>query len=234
MTPMLISCRVMVDELRSYLPESTPVEVLEISLHTRPAKLRQALQGVIDRYDGKHDPIYLGYGMCSRALVGLVARGSHLVLPRTDDCIGIFLGSQAEYRRVHAAEPGTYFLTSGWIGAGSGSVFSDYDRMVDRYGRDKADRLMSQLLGHYQRLVYIRMPSTPDLQGDLAYSRAIAERHDLRLVEVEGTARLLEAMVRRDWDDRFVVAAPGEPIALEHFMVAATAGDSNRTCEKED
>ncbi len=234
MTPMLISCRVMVEEFRPFLPESTPIEILEISLHTRPPKLRQALQNVIDHYDGKHDPIYLGYGMCSRALVGLVARYSHLVLPRMDDCIGIFLGSQTEYRREHAREPGTYFLTSGWIGAGSGSVFSDYDRMVARYGRDKADRLMSQLLGHYRRLVYIRMPSAPDPEGDLAYARAVAQRHGLRLVEIEGTARLLEAMVSRDWDDRFIVAAPGEPIALEHFMVAPTTNDNNKTWEKEE
>lgn len=218
MSPALISCRVMVEELRPLLPEGAPIEILEMSLHTRPAKLREALQEAVNRFDGRHDPIYLGYGLCSRALVGLVAQQSRLVLPRTDDCIGIFLGSQEAYKQENASEPGTYFLTSGWIGSAGGSVFSDYDRMVTRYGAERADRLMAQLMGHYRRLLYISTPAATDAQGDLAYARAISERHGLELVVVEGTSALLDALVASDWDERFLTVAPGEAITLEAFL----------------
>ena len=62
--------------------------------------------------------IILGYGLCSRAVVGLRAEGCTLVVPRVDDCIAIFLGSGDAYRTQHCSEPGTYYLTKGWIEAG--------------------------------------------------------------------------------------------------------------------
>ena len=43
MNPKLISCRVMVDELRPFLPEQIAVEDLEISLHVSPEKLQTAI-----------------------------------------------------------------------------------------------------------------------------------------------------------------------------------------------
>ncbi len=57
MHPKLISCRVMVDELRPFLPEQIAVEILEISLHTSPDQLQQRLQQAIDAADGLYDPI---------------------------------------------------------------------------------------------------------------------------------------------------------------------------------
>ena len=94
MNPKLISCQVMIDELRPFLPEHTAIEVLDISLHVYPEQLQKRLQQAIDASDGQYDPIYLGYGQCSKAVIGLVAKESRLIVPRSDDCIEIFLGSR--------------------------------------------------------------------------------------------------------------------------------------------
>ena len=96
MPSKLISCRVMIDEIKLFLPEGVATEVFEISLHNRPEVLRAKLQEAIDASDGIYDPIYLGYGLCGMAVVGLMAKKSRLVVPKNDDCIAIFLGSRQE------------------------------------------------------------------------------------------------------------------------------------------
>ena len=220
MYPKLIACRVLIEEMRPFLPKEVATEILEISLHTRPEKLRAALQQAIDSSDGLWDPIYLGYGLCGKAVAGLMAKRSRLVVPRSDDCIAIFLGSHEERRRQLAANPGTYFLTQGWIGDQAGSLFSDYERMIEKYGRDKADRLVGRMLCGYTRLAYIRLPNAVSIESDRQYARDVAARFHLEYVEIDGTPAVLERMVKQDWDDDFIVCQPGQPITVEQFLRA--------------
>lgn len=216
--PKLISCRVMVDEILQFLPENIETEILEISLHTNPKNLNKKLQEVVDRSDGLFDPIYLGYGMCSKATVGLKAKHAHLIVPKTDDCIGIFLGSQETYRKQMMKDPGTYFLTSGWIGDGTGSPFSDYERMVAKYGVEKAERLLSKMLRHYKRLAYIYMPGSSRMKKDRVYAREIACKFNLEYVEIEGTTKLLRKLASRLVCDDLIVVEPGEEITIDQFI----------------
>lgn len=218
MDPKLIACRVLIEEMRPFLPETMATEILEISLHTRPEKLRAALQQAIAASDGLWDPIYLGYGLCGKAVVGLTANQSRLVFPKSDDCIAIFLGSRQERRRQLAAAPGTYFLTQGWIGDCAGSLFSDYDRMVEKYGRDKAEELVGRMLRGYTRLAYIRLPNAVSLEADRQYARAMASKFHLEYAEINGTPALLKRMIAQDWDDDMIVCQPGQPITIEQFL----------------
>jgi len=55
-------------------------------------------------------------------------------VPRVDDCIAIFLGSRAAYADQCHQEPGTYYLTKGWIEVGD-TPFAEHERLVERYGR---------------------------------------------------------------------------------------------------
>ena len=79
------------------------------ALHTSPEQLQERLQQAIDASDGKYDPIYLGYGLCSKAVLGLVAEKSRIIVPKSDDCIEIFLGSRKARVSEIANEPGTFF-----------------------------------------------------------------------------------------------------------------------------
>jgi len=221
MPPKVIACRVMIDEIRLFLPEGVETEVFDISLHTRPKVLKEGLQAAIDASDGKYDPILLGYALCSNAVVGLKAEHSRLVVPRTHDCIGIFLGSQQTYREENNKEPGTYFLTQGWIGDG-GSLFSDYERMAAKFGSEKAEYVVREMLRHYKRLVYIRTPKAINLEADRAYARRMAERFSLRYEEIDGNTTLLQRMIAGDWREDFVVTEPGQETSFEQFMVDGT------------
>jgi hypothetical protein len=216
--PKLICCRVMVNELVPLLPPDTEVEVFEISLHTHPLALRRQLQQAIDACDGRYDPIYLGYGLCAQAVVGLTAKLSRLVIPKSDDCIELFLGSRAARLEQLQREPGTLFLTSGYIGDGASMIFADHARAEAKYGKERAEQLLISIMRHYNRLVYIRMPHAADLEADKAYSKAVADRFGLTFEEIEGSCTLLRRLIAGEWDCDFVVIEPGQALALTHFL----------------
>jgi hypothetical protein len=220
MKAKLIACQVMIDEIRRFLPAEVEAEVFEISQHIRPKLLKKSLQAAIDRADGKHDVILLGYGLCSNAVVGLVARNCKLVIPKVHDCIGVFLGSQRAYLDEMAREP-AFFLTQGYIGgyvAEQSGPMSEFDRAVQRYGPEKAEKLVGAMMKPYKRLVYIRTTEALDLEADLRYAHEMAARFEMRYEELKGTSELLERMVKCNWEHDFIVVEPGHELTLEHFM----------------
>jgi hypothetical protein len=216
--PKLIACRVMIDEIRPFLSANVATEVFEISLHVNPDRLREALQVAINSSDGIFDPIYLGYGLCSKAVIGLTAQDSRLVIPRSNDCIEIFLGSRKARIDQLADHPGTYFLTHGYIGDGASMIFSEYERSLAKYGREKAERLLRAMMKHYDRLVYIRTPHMETPDSDRVYAEELARRLELHYVEIEGTSLWLQRMMNGEWNEDFVVVQPGERIELKDFL----------------
>ena len=166
--------------------------------------------------------------MCSQAVVGLHANGCTLVMPRVHDCIGMFLGSTAAQRAQLAQEPGTYFLTKGWIGSGVTTPFSAYDSMCERWGVERADRVLNAMLRHYRRLAFIR---TGDDDAELAAARAqaqaMAERFSLVYDEIEGSDELVRQLLYGPWDARYIVVPPGETVPLAAFL---GSGDGALTC----
>jgi hypothetical protein len=217
----IIACQVFADELRPLLPEGVTAETLEMSLHERPRSLRQLLQERIDA-SADCDTIILGYGACGQATVGLRATHCRLVLPRVDDCIGMFLGSRAAYRAQHEAEPGTYFLTKGWIGAGVTTPFAMYDAVRERWGAERADRVLGTMLGHYRRLAFVRTGDADDtLERERAQARDIARRFGLRYEEIEGSRDLVRPLLYGPWDERFIVVPVGGTVLLSDFLAGS-------------
>ena len=86
----VIACATVLEELLPLLPPGMPYKRLDFGLHMEPDKLRAALQDAINQTDPKIDTILLGYGLCSRAVTGLKSDKCTLVIPKIDDCIGIF------------------------------------------------------------------------------------------------------------------------------------------------
>ena len=207
----------MLEELPA-LPPGVATEILEMSLHENPKALNEALQASIDASAGEFETVILGYGLCGRAVVGLHANGCRLVIPRADDCIEIFLGSREAYLAQVRNEPGTYFLTKGWIGSGVTTPFREYDRVVERWGNERADRVMWAMLRHYKRLAFIRTRDEEGLEDDRAQAREIAERFRLRYEELDGTSAMVEQLLYGPWDDGFVVVPAGETVSLADFI----------------
>jgi hypothetical protein len=211
----VIACATVIEELRPLLPADVPYEVLDFGLHLKPQELKRVLQEKIDEASQSAEVVILGYGLCSMAVVGLQATTATLVVSRSDDCIAIFLGSCAAYKQQTSQEPGTYYLTKGWIEAGD-SPFSDYDKMAAKYGEAKAMRMMKLVLKNYTRLAFI---NTGDYNLDRYrdYARQTSEKFDLRYEEIDGSAALVQKLIAGPWDDEFVVAAPGETITYGMF-----------------
>lgn len=190
-------------------------EILDFGLHLVPNNLKQALQTAIDRTCQDYDTIILGYGLCSMAVVGLQARDCTLVVPKVDDCIAIFLGSGQAYNEQARKEPGTYYLTKGWIEV-SDTLLDERRRTVEKYGEKKAEFIMSQMLRHYKRLVYIDT-GTDNQPKYRAYAQEAAEQLKLRFEEVRGSHELVQKMLFGPWDADFVVAPPGHTITYLDF-----------------
>jgi hypothetical protein len=221
MKSKLIACRVMIDELRPFLAPGTEIEVFEISRHIHPKKLKDALQDAVTRADGNYDPILLGYGLCSNSVAGIKTKHSRIVMPKMHDCIGIFLGSHQAYLDEKEKEPGTYFLTQGYIQgyiSEANGPLGDWERIAQKYGPERADELALAMLEHYKRLVYIRTPESIDLEKDREYAHLFAKRFGLRYEEIESSSRLLQKLASGNWDEEFLVIAPGEEVTLLKFL----------------
>lgn len=211
----VIACATVIEEMLHHLPPGMDYQVLDFGLHVNPDALRRALQEAIDTSITSADIILLGYGLCSQGVVGLRANNCTLVVPRVDDCIAIFLGSGEAYKAQSRAEPGTYYLTKGWIEAGD-SPFDEYDSLVEQYGEQKARWLMGQVLKNYTRLALINTGQY-ELERYRDYCRRTAERFGLRYEEIPGSSALIKKMLQGHWDDEFVVARPGETISYLDF-----------------
>jgi hypothetical protein len=211
----VVACATVIEEMRPHIPAHVRAHTLAFGLHVNPEKLKHAVQEAIDELAPEVDIILLGYGLCSMAVVGLHTEHCTLVVPRVDDCIAIFLGSGAAYQEQHRGEPGTYYLTNGWIEAGDGP-FAEYPRLVGRYGEEKAHWLMAQMLKNYTRLALINTGQY-GMDRYREYSRCTADRFGLRYEEIPGSDVLIQKLLHGPWDDDFVVAPPGHTITYLDF-----------------
>jgi hypothetical protein len=211
----VIACATVIEEMRPHLPSGVPYEVLDFGLHLNPQDLRRVLQEKIDEASQHAEVILLGYGLCSLAVVGLRATTATLVVSRSDDCIAIFLGSCDAYKQQARKEPGTYYLTKGWIEVGD-SPFSEHEKLVEKYGEAKARRMMKLTLKNYTRLAFINTGDY-NLESYRGYARRTSEKFGLRYEEIDGSPALVKKLIAGPWDDEFVVVPPGETITYEMF-----------------
>lgn len=215
---LVMACATVIEEMLPLIPEGMQKKVLDFGLHVSPDKLRTLLQEAVDTAGDEIDTILLGYGLCSQAVIGLSAQKATLVVPRVDDCIALFLGSRSAYSKQSETEPGTYYLTKGWIEVGD-SPFTEYDDLVKRLGAERAARVQKIMLKNYTRLALINTGQY-EIERYRQYTRQTAERFGLRFEEIEGSNELVKKLLTGDWDDEFVIVKPGESISLEHFFPA--------------
>ena len=211
----VIACATVIEEMLPLLPEHVSYEVLDFGLHLNPNELKTVLQEKINQASKNADVLLLGYGLCSMAVVGLKATTATLVMPRTDDCIAIFLGSCDAYKTQTKKEPGTYYLTKGWIEVGD-SPFEEHKKLVEKYGQEKAERMTKLLLKNYKRLAFINTGQY-EIEKYRSYSKQTADAFDLRFEEIEGSPALVKKMLFGPWDGEFVVIPPGETVTYQHF-----------------
>lgn len=213
---LIIGCPAVIEDIRPLLPPSIAYKVLDFGLYKDPGELRKALHQTVSESSERAETILLAYGLCSQGVVGLHASSCTLVIPRVDDCISIFLDSNAARHHQPRLEPGTYYLTKGWIKMGQ-TPLSEHNRMIAKYGRERADKLRRIMLKGYKRLVFIST-SPCEMQSYREYARHVAERFGLQYEEIRGSTNMIEKLINGPWDEEFVVVKPGETITLGHFF----------------
>jgi hypothetical protein len=226
----IIACKTVGEELQTgvagqrLLPDDMPCTLLDFGLHLVPEKLNATLQQEIDATQEPVDTILFGYGMCSKGMIGLQSRRFRLIIPRVDDCIALFLGSRAEYARQIRRVPGTFYLTKGWIECGD-DPYTEYLKLCEKYGPDRAYRIEKRYIGNYTRLALINT-GNHDLAAYRRYAVKVADFFGLSLEEIEGSNRLLVKLVNGPWDEEFVVVEPGETVGYRQFLDDRRKDDS--------
>ena len=209
-----IVCEVVLDEVKDRIPGNWTVVDFEKRLHEHSDGLREKLQEEIDR-SGDFDVILLGYGLCGNSIEGLVSKNAVLVIPKCDDCISLFLGSPEEYKKQFKKEPGTYYLTRGYIGETEDFLVNKEIR--DKYDQKTWDWIIGEMLKNYKRLAYINTGNYDPARWR-KFARGEAKKLNLRFEEIKGSGEFFNKMVNYAWDDDFLVIRPGQKVETDMFL----------------
>ncbi len=222
---VIIACQVFQDLLSRFIPSGLNgnISFMDYGLHSTPNKLARALQESIDRIENP-SLIVLGYGLCGNGLNGIKAGKHTLLVPRADDCIAIFLGSYAAYRKEFDSVPGTYYLTKGWLESGSNPL-SEYQKYEKRLGAEKAMWVMDQQYQHYKRLVFVAH-SQEDLEAYRPQAQEVArfcQRWGMRYEEISGSDLFIRQLVEMTYspetaNENFVLIQPGGELRQADFI----------------
>jgi hypothetical protein len=244
----LVSCEVLYRELCHLIarsPHQIDCKFLGKGLHDiGSAGMVERLQAAVDAADlPGYDAILMGYALCNNGVAGLRARTLPLVIPRGHDCMTMFFGSRARYMQYFNDNPGTYFLTSGWIERGEASgdlkqlsiqakngMDMSFDDLVAKYGEENARFLYDELCDttkHYKQITFITMGVEPpghfeNLARDRAQERGWA------FDKVQGSMTLLERLIAGSWDaEDFLVVPPGHKVVSTYDERIITAEPDN-------
>jgi len=222
---VVIACKVFQDMLERFLPSDLADQItfLDYGLHEVPKKLTLALQEQIDSIQ-EPSRILLGYGLCGNGLRGIQAGQHTLIIPRADDCIAILLGSYQAYLREFNANPGTYYLTKGWLESGSDPL-KESQEMTEKYGVETGEWIMDQQYRHYSRLVLVAH-TQEDLETYRPRAQEVAkycQRWDMKYEEVLGSDVYIRNLVGaantlNDSNEEFLVIPPGGVIQQIEFL----------------
>jgi hypothetical protein len=233
---VFLSCQVLQDMLERMLPAelNQNVTFLDYGLHRVPAKMTWTLQ---DEINAIPEPslVVLGYGLCGNGLQGIKS-GIHTILaPRADDCISLLLGSRRTYMQQFAENPGTYWLSKGWLESGSHPL-KEYQEYLEKYGPEQAQWLMDQQYKNYKRLVLVvhnqedLLKYRPEAQKVAQYCQRWGYHYEELLGSEDYVRKLIElaAIANRDLaqfyqlsqaDDNFIVIPPDGEIRQDMFIL---------------
>ncbi len=215
---VVIACKVLEDLFQHHLGDTEAV-FLEYGLHRVPQKLAPAIQEHVDRVP-PGTVIILGYGLCGNGLVGLKAGEHTLVVPRVDDCISMLLGSYQRYQEETSRQPGTYYLSKGWLEGGTDPL-KEYEGYLQKHDPETARWLIDTQFGHYSRLLFVGTQEA-DFARYGPYARRVATLCGLEYQECTGAdtlvrRRLAQAARPRPGPD-FVVVPPGGVVEASLFL----------------
>jgi hypothetical protein len=163
------------------------VRCLPAKLHSRPERIAPAVDAKLIELRDRYERVFVAYGDCGTGgeLDEVLERHAVERLPG-DHCYG-FLTGNAEWAKLHDAEPATFYLTD--------FLARHFEAIVIRgLGLDRHPELLSQYFGNYRRLLYVAQTEDEDLRRR---AQAAAERLGLAYEERHtGYGDLLPSLTR--------------------------------------
>jgi len=233
----VIACKALFREISLIAADTKAVldvTFMRRGLHDTPDILRRELQREIDMVDGGQDmhsnelmcgddfdAILLGYGLCSNGVSGLTSKKYPLVVPRSDDCIALYLGSYAKYREFFDAHPGTYWYNASWIENGytpsEPTYFAKLEEYTALYGEDNAKYIMEteSTVKNYNTAAYVSWNELPFPEYE-KYTQDAAAYFDWQYKRVQGHSGWVRDFLEGNHDERFAIARPGEQLAQDY------------------
>lgn len=224
---VVIACQVLQNWLENIIKDlpgwDGNITFFDYALHSVPNNLRKTIQNAIDAVE-QPSLIMLGYGLCGNGLNDLNAGKHYLLIPRSHDCIALILGSSDAYHREIKAEPGTYYLSKGWLEGGSNPLQESRD-LTEKYGPKKADWIMDYQYHNYKRLVMVaRNPAELEFYHEQAQEVAnYCARWGMRYEELIGSDEYMNNLVKAathldSIGEDFLLIPPGGSIKTMQFI----------------
>jgi hypothetical protein len=201
-------------------------EILPSGLHENPAQLRILVQQIINTISNNgYDRIVIGYGICGQGTAGLKASKLPLVIPQVHDCISLFLGSDAAYKKQFEKCPGTYYFTVGWFGPNAEPDgqrnfpigLNPVQKRSLSYSKDQTKLIKNFFSGwqkNYSRAVFINTGGEEAKKVE-EYAKKTAEKFGWKYEEITGSPRLFEKLLTADKsDDEILLVPPGFKIVF--------------------
>lgn len=217
MAEVLLCCEMLEDEVKlayQRTGSTIPVEWVDAGLHEYPDKLRQELEQRIPKLAEQYDTILLGFCLCGNALVGIGSEKVKLVAPRFDDCIRMLMCScKGKFPDIDCHY---MYFTDGWTTHGE-FIGQQYRRCCEKYGEKKGKKVYKTMLKNYEGLCLVDTGAF-ELEKGRKSVQSAAEMLDLEYKETDGSVRVLEKLLRREWDEEFYVLEPGETFEQMEFL----------------
>ena len=252
-TPVVLACEMIEDEVRLVLDRVAaatgrrpPLVWIPAGLHERPERLRDHLQGLVDRLDAgaaAGEPVALasvrpGLGPADeRAEEVIVPAGVTHVLLALGFCGNGLLDLRSQtlplvFPRVDDCislflndgglredikrDARAFYFTRGWLDHDN-PLLQSYDRWKELKGPEEALRFRKMSLRGYKRVTLIDTGAFP-LDDAAPRTKELADELELDHAEVPGSLVLLERLLTGPWDSEVVVVRPGEAITIWHLL----------------
>jgi hypothetical protein len=182
---LVIACGALARELRDIVAvnqlDFVTIEYLPAKLHNTPKDITAAVAAGIDRARGRYERVFVAYADCGTGgeLDRLLAKEGIERLPGAH--CNAFYATIPVFDAIHAAEPGTFYLTDYLVRC--------FDHLVIRgLGLDSDPELRDAYFSNYRRVMHLAQLDDPLLEQagrdaarrlDLDYERTLVGYGDL-------------------------------------------------------
>ena len=220
MSRMILVCGSLVEHvMEAQRREGTdwPMEVLDRRLHADPKAMRQRAIEAMEAMPPDVDTVLVAMGFCGGSW-DRVSLDRRVVIPRADDCVTLLLHTESIHGHDLKQKGHLYVKDRDPRQASFKRIFEDYTEGCDPEGKEL---IFHRWFDSYDHLDVIDagLYDCHD-EGWLREIHADAEWLGATVEHVEGSMILLEDLVSGRWDDRFLIAGPGEMIRRESFFGA--------------